>query len=413
MHLGNCRGLRARIGGVVLVVSAVCASATGADELRTRRLIYNADADNMFLYAKPPMQPADLQSQVDQIADNGFTTLFMCANVGMTANFSGGIVELSGTYLTPEQNEHVAKVAAEKAATLERGVVNLRALVAAGHDPLGLIVDRARQRKLEVFITFRMNEIHLCNKPDIMPAPLMISRYWREHPEWRIGKLDDPPASTYLSILEPANGVGRWLSGGLNYALPEVRKLRLAQLRECCERYPIDGLDLDFLRFPMFFRAGEETANVSTMTALIRQVREITNEVGRRRGRPLLLSVRVPSTPKQALAIGLDPMTWAREGLIDIVCAGHMQRPVSPVAITEYRSALPPSVPLYGSIDLHGGVASTRTAEYRRMAREFAQDKADGILLFNFFTTREEGIEPDWTVLKELRDSAKIPPQVP
>ena len=236
MDIGKRYVLRARVGAVVLGLSAFCSASTTADDPRTRRLIYNSDADNMFIHTKPPMKTADVHAKVDEVADNGCTTLFMCVNVGMAMNFPGGIVELTGTYLTPEQNEHVAKVADEKAATLERGVVNLRALVAAGQDPVGLIVDRARQRKLEFFITFRMNEVHLCNNPDAMPAPLMISRYWREHPEWRIGKPDDPPNSTYISILTPAvSPVGKWVPGGLNYALAEVRKLRLAQLRECCE----------------------------------------------------------------------------------------------------------------------------------------------------------------------------------
>ncbi len=65
-------------------------------------------------------------------------------------------------------------------------------------------------------------------------------------------------------------------------------------------------------------------------------------------------------------------------------------------------------MPLYGSIDLLGTDLSTRTAEHRRMARQFWKDKADGILVFNFFTTREQGHEPDWAVLKELGDPDKI-----
>jgi hypothetical protein len=414
MHLGNFGGLRARIGAVALAVLASCSSAVAADEQRARRLIYNSDADNMFIHAKPPMKPADVHAKVDEVADNGCTTLFMSVNEGMTMNFPGRVVELSGTYLTPAQNEHVAKVAVEKAATLERCLVNLRALIAAGHDPIGLIIDRARQKKLEVFISFRMNEVHLCNNPDTMPAPLLISRYWREHPEWHIGTPGDKLNRTYTEIIGPRlNPAFNWLPGGLNYALPEVRTLRLAQLRECCERYPIDGLDLDFQRFPMYFRAGEEMANVPTMTAWIRQVRELTRQAGRNRGRPLLLSVRVMPAPAQALAIGLDPVTWAREGLIDIVSAGHFLRPTSAVAIPEYRNALPANVPLYGSIDLHGTDVSTRTAEHRRMARQFWKDKADGVLVFNFFTPREQGREPDWAVLKELGDPDKIPPESP
>jgi len=409
MHFGSYRGLRARIVAGFLVVSALCSSSTAADLQRTRRLIYNSDADNMFIHTKPPMKPADVYAYVDEVADHGCTTLFMSVNVGMTMNYPSKITEMCGTNLTPAQVEHVNRVAAEKAVTLERGAVNLRDLVEAGHDPLGLIIDRARQKKLEVFISFRMNEVHLCNNPDVMPAPLLVSKYWREHPEWHIGAPGDKLNRTYTEIIGPRlNPAFNWLPGGLNYALPEVRELRLAQLRECCERYPIDGLDLDFQRFPMYFRPGEEKANVTTMTAWIRQVREMTREAGRKRGRPLLLSVRVMPKPAQALDIGLDPVSWARDGSIDIVSAGHFLRPTSPVAIPDYREMLPATVPLYGSIDLHGTDVSTRTAEHRRMARQFWKDKADGVLVFNFFTPREQGREPDWAVLKELGDPDKI-----
>jgi hypothetical protein len=410
MHLGTDRRRRVIIG--LVVVSGFLGVRAAADEPRPRRLIYNSDADNIFIHTKPPMKLADAYAYVDQVADSGCTTLFMCVNMGMTMNYPSSIVEMSGTKLTPAQFEHVNKVAEEKAVTLERGVVNLRGLLEAGHDPLGLIIDRAKQKNLEIFISFRMNEVHLCNEPDIMPAPLLVSQYWREHPEWHIGTPGDKLNSTYTEIISSGprpNPAFNWLPGGLNYALPEVRKLRLAQLRECCERYPIDGLDLDFLRFPMYFRPGEEKANIATMTGLIRQVRDVTREVGRKRARPLLLSVRVPARPEQALAIGLDPAGWAQQGLIDIVSAGHFLRPTSPVAIVEYRRALPPSVALYGSIDLHGTDVSTRTAEHRRMARQFWKDGADGVLVFNFFTTREQGKEPDWAVLKELGDPAKIP----
>jgi hypothetical protein len=403
MDLVSWRGRRVKIAAGFLAALAFWSRAAMADEPRARRLIYNSDADNMFIHVKPPMQPADVYRYVDEVADNGCTTLYMCVCVGMTMNYPSKVAELCGTNLTPAQLEHVNKVAAEKAVALERGAVNLRALIEAGHDPVGLVIDRARHKKLEAFITFRMNEVHLCNNPDVMPAPLLISSYWREHPEWRIGRAGDPLNRTYTEIIGPRNNPAfNWLPGGLNYARPEVRALRLAQLRECCERYPIDGLDLDFQRFPMYFRPGEEAANAATMTALIRQVRDMTRQVGRDRGRPLLLSVRVMPSPAQALAIGLDPIGWAREGLVDIVAAGHFLRPTSAVAIPEYRAALPANVPLYGSIDLHGTDASTRPAEHRRMARQYWKDKADGVLVFNFFTTREQGREPDWAVLKEL-----------
>jgi hypothetical protein len=409
MHLGSDGRLRAGIVAGFLVISAFFAVGGVADEPRTRRLIYNSDADNIFIHTKPPIQPGDVDAYVDLVADNGCTTLFMCVNVGMPMNFPSKITEMFGTNLTPAQVERVNKVAAEKGATLERGAVNLRDLVAAGKDPIGLVIDRARQKKLEFFISFRMNEVHHCNEPDSIPGALLVSRYWREHPEWHIGTPGDKLNRTYTEIIGPRlNPAFNWLPGGLNYALPEVRSLRLAQLRECCERYPIDGLDLDFQRFPMYFRPGAEKANIPTMTAWIRQVRDMTQQAGRKRGRPLLLSVRVMPKPEQAVDIGLDPISWAREGLIDIVSAGHFLRPTSRVAIPEYREALPARMPLYGSIDLHGTDLKTRTGEHRRMARQYWKDKADGILVFNFFTPREQGSEPDWAVLKELGDPDKI-----
>ncbi len=214
MHFASYRGLRSRIVAGILVVSPFCSSTTVADEPRTRRLIYNSDADNMFIHTKPPMKPADVYAYVDEVADNGCTTLFMCVNVGMPMNYPSKITEMCGTNLTPAQIEHVNKVAAEKAVTLERAAVNLRDLVEAGHDPLGLIIDRARQKKLEVFISFRMNEVHHCNKPDVMPGALLVSRYWREHPEWHIGTPGDKLNRTYTEIIGPRLEPGIQLVAG-------------------------------------------------------------------------------------------------------------------------------------------------------------------------------------------------------
>jgi hypothetical protein len=54
---------------------------------------------------------------------------------------------------------------ADQAGTMERGIVNLRALASSGHDPIGLVINRARAKRLEAFITFRLNEIHDVENP--------------------------------------------------------------------------------------------------------------------------------------------------------------------------------------------------------------------------------------------------------
>ncbi|NOX55120.1 MAG: hypothetical protein GXP27_11930 [Planctomycetes bacterium] len=377
-----------------------------AEPGRRYRLIYNSDANNMFQYVKPPMRPADLYPYVDEIAEAGVTTLYMCPNYGMAVNYPSEITEMIGTGLKAEQEVRVAKVAQERP-SLERGVMNLKSLVAAGHDPLGLVIDRARAKGLETFITFRLNEVHWVDKPDEFPINLLLSKFWREHPQWRIGQPGDPLSQLHRDILGPRTSpvVARWLPGGLNFAVPEVRARRLAQLRECCQRFDIDGLDLDFQRFPMYFRPGEEAANLKTMTAWIADVREMIRAVAKKRGRPILLSVRVMARPEQSLGLGLDPFDWAKRGLIDIVIVSHYLHNNFPLPIGEYRKRLPEHVPIYGSIEVE-----RKANDYRRIAKRLWQDGVDGIMMFNFFTCRDRGIEPEFGLLKELRNPKKIGP---
>lgn len=392
------------IVALLLGLSGFAFQAMAADRARPHRLIYNSDADNMFIYVKPPMRPVDLYPYVDEIADAGATTLYLCPNYGMPVTYPSKATQMFGSGLTEEQQKQVDKVSLEKP-SLERGAANLHALVAAGHSPVGLIIDRARAKGLETFITFRPNEVHWIEKPDDFPINLLLSKSWHDHPEWRIGKAGDELSQLHLDILGPRTSpvVAGWLPGGMNFAVPEVRSQRLAQMRECCERFDIDGLDIDFQRFPMYFPVGEEAANVNTMTAWIAEVRKMMQEVGEKRGRPLLLSVRVMAKPEQNIGLGLDPVTWAEQGLIDIVVASHYLHNNFALPIKEYRELLPDHIPLYGSIEVEKQADS-----YRRIAAQLWGDGVDGIMMFNFFTCRQNGIEPEFALLKDL-GSPEVP----
>jgi len=364
-----------------------------------RRLIYNSDANNMFIYDDAPMSPAGLNKYVDEVADAGATTFFMSPNFGMTMNFPTKIGDMIGEYAS---STLAAKITLDaKAKTSERAIVNIRSLIEAGHDPMNLIVERSRARGMETFISFRPNEVHAVEQDD----HLIFSRFWKNHPQWRIGKAGDPLPQIYLDILGPNTSpiVASWLPGGLNFAVPQVREHRLAQLRECCERYNIDGLDLDFQRFPMYFKPGTEKQNIETMTSWVREVRAMTKEVGRKRGRPLQLCARVMARPEQNLAIGLDPVTWVNEDLLDFIVVSHYLRNDFPLPIKQYRKAIPKNYPLYASIE----VARDRES-YRRIARQLWQDGVDGILVFNFFTSRHRGVEPPFDVLAEIGDPVKL-----
>ena len=371
---------------------------------RPQRFIYNSDADNLFIYQEPPMKPDDLFGSIDEVADAGVTTLFMSPNVGMVMNFPSRYARMLGAEDDEALRQRIAKEGRERSGTLARAAVNLRALVDAGHDPLAIVLARARERRLETFISFRVNEVHGVNTPDKYPYQLIISRFWREHPEWHIGQPGAPLSPLHQQILGPGTSpvVGTWLPGGLDFAVPEVRHRRLDQLRECCERYDIDGLDLDFQRFPVFFKYGQEQQHLATMTAWMGEVRAMTRQVASKRGRPLLLSARIMARPEQNLALGLDPVRWARDGLVDFVVVSHYLHNDFSLPIKQYRPLLPERMPLYASIEVE-----PKADNYRRLAAELYRAGVDGIMMFNFFTVRQSGREPDFAVLKELGQPAR------
>ena len=123
----------------------------------------------------------------------------------------------------------------------------------------------------------------------------------------------------------------------------------------------------------------------------------MSKEVGGRRGRPLLLTARVMATPAQNLGIGLDPVAWAKEGLLDSIIVSHYLHNNFPLPVKAYRDLLPEALPLYASIEVEAD-----SDRYRAIAKRLWNEGVDGIMMFNFFTCRELGVEPDFAVLPEL-----------
>ncbi|WP_147372202.1 family 16 glycoside hydrolase [Mariniphaga sediminis] len=349
---------------------------------RDFRFSYNSDANNMFVPSAD--SPEDFYPYVDEVAAAGVTSFFMSPNWGMPMNYPTKVGDMIGEYISEELEEK-----------LSQPILNVRTLVAEGHDPLGLILDRARAHRMETFVSFRLNEVHAVEQED----NVIFDRFWREHPEWRIGKPGDPLSQIYIDILGPRTNpvVNGWLPGGLNFAAPEVREYRLAQLREVCERYDIEGLELDFQRFPMYFKPGEEKQGIGIMTGWMREVRSMVEEVGKKRGRSLLLAARILALPEQNRAIGLDPVSWARDGILDVVIAAHYLHNNFQLPVDEYRQLLPGDVPVYASVEVEPTIE-----QYRNIAYPLWQKNVSGIYLFNFFTSREGGKTPPYKSIREM-----------
>jgi len=144
------------------------------------------------------------------------------------------------------------------------------------------------------------------------------------------------------------------------------------------------------------------------MTGLLRRIRTMADEVGARRGRPILVAVRVPDSLEYARAIGLDLETWLGGGLVDLLTTtSYIQ--LNP---WEYSVALGRrhGVKVYSSLDEcrfpdpeARGERMTVEAYRARAAAAWAAG-VDGIYLFNHFDVRS----PLWNELGDRRTLATL-----
>ena len=68
----------------------------------------------------------------------------------------------------------------------------------------------------------------------------------------------------------------------------------------------MDGVELNFIRHGYCFSAETARDQHPVMTALLPRVRQMLDETGEKKGRRLLLGVRVPTTLDECHELGFD-----------------------------------------------------------------------------------------------------------
>ena len=197
-------------------------------------------------------------------------------------------------------------------AHMRHWVSNALLLHQRGIDPYARWLARGRAHGLSPWISMRMNDVHYVDEPE---HPIH-DRFWKEHPEYRRVPWQDEP-STFQA---PARFL-RWVDRAFDYGRPEVRAYQMAYIRELVGRYDMDGLEMDWMRFGYLFRPGHEEEGAAPLTAFIAEVRALLDKKEKKVGHPIRLGARVPARPETARNLGMDAVTWARGGLIDMLVA--------------------------------------------------------------------------------------------
>jgi hypothetical protein len=189
---------------------------------------------------------------------------------------------------------------------IDRSVL-VKNLAAEGTDHMEIISKWCRKHGKEFFWSLRMNDMH-----DSWGGR-SISEFKQQRSEWLVGSADRQPPH------------GKWTAW--DYGQPEVREMVFRLIEETCLNYDLDGIELDFWRFPMLFRKVAEggiagDGDRAAITDLMQRIRDMTAQVTRKRGRAILVAVRVPDSVGYCKDIGIDLETWLQSGLVDIFIPG-------------------------------------------------------------------------------------------
>ena len=321
---------------------------------RGRRIIYNDDGDARYkgYYGPPPKDKAELlKRRFNWMIDTQVDSYFWCIGDGQEPPWGQPLPE---------------------------GI----------DDCNTTMLNAARKAGQEAVISVRMNDIHDAFGTVRYPFKLKNRRLLIE-PTGAKGKY-------------PQSDLRYWTWSALDYAFPEVREHKFAYLAKTCAKYAPDGLELDFFRHPAFFKQGEEAKNLPVMTEFVRRIRKRLDEIGKARGKPILLITRLTDTPEKSVKMGLDGPTWLKERLLDVLIVGGGYAPFW-TAWTEYRDlAAKHDIPAYLCFNCSLASHFGRVEVMRGIASNWWYLGAAGVYLFNPFVPVDLKKVPAKTMYAEL-----------
>jgi len=211
--------------------------------------------------------------------------------------------------------------------------------------------------------------------------------------------IDDPTKTNKLWQQHP--DLRRAERSGYDFARKEVRDHYLALVAELMDRYDCDGIELDWMRFPWYFKSGQEQQGREHLNDFMRRAHQLAQQATAKRGHPVRIAARVPAVPEFAQGLGMDGVTWAREGWVDMLILASVWRPSdTDIPIERWRELVgPPSgkVLLAAGTDLWlqgtpGGKLMSDDLETQCGFTAAMLDRgADLVYLFNHFNASDFG----------------------
>ena len=371
--------LRGAVGGVLGTTAALAEQTAGparvarerrrGDGPRGYKVIYNWDGAPHGYSEFPQSLEAFLDKTFAPLKDTQVGALFWCLGEH-EATWNSKTLPVVGD----SQDRFYESVRSM------RHNENIRAMIQRGENPFQAMVQRGHELGIDVYASIRMNDNHFRGlQLEDMPKTRMegLTQFRKDHSEWCLGPERAPP----------------WFAASWNMAIPEVREHRFTYIREALAQADWDGVELDWQRHGFHLPVDDAYRLRYTLTDLQRAVRQRTNNLAKKRGRPFHVAVRVATTMESCRRIGYDLKTWIDEGLCDIITAGGGAG-TDPGIEVEAFSKLVDGTPIQFYTGFDGGPWGAREglapadqwqrAWFRGHSQAYWRRGADGIYVFNW-----------------------------
>lgn len=387
--------------GLLLTVACAIAAPRPSPDFG---VVFNDDADLAFVVPDRARAEALLRANVAALAETPVRTFVYCIGMGGDLlYYDTKVASRVGWRKAPDE---------VPGSLMEKRMENARVCLAQGADAVRTAGETAKRLGLRFIPSLRMNDAHFMADPD---KHSMTSEFWLKHRHEFTIK-ESPLA------FQPAYG------NLLDFTHAEVRQLRLDTVFEALERNHdlVDGFELDFNRFQVFFPRGRAAMGAPLITELVRAVRTRLDRIAAAEQRPMALFVRVPPSIADCTTAGLEVECWMREGLVDLVSpaqimtlAGDM--PIADLVALGKRHGVKVHPSLYprtswrlpfpvNAADRYAGAKLTRDAtleEIRGAAATYRAMGVDGFYLFNFYNAFGSSRPHDEQLHHVLRDLAR------
>ncbi len=251
---------------------------------------------------------------------------------------------------------------------------------------------------INMWMSIRMNDSHSRGAETSM----LFTDYYFEHPEYR--------RVCYDTKLSKTSSFYIW-----NYAMPDVRHKYLALLNESLDRYDVYGYQFEWQRDIWLWAIGGEYAGLEILNDFMREADAIISIYEEKYGHEIKFGVHVAPDLQTNYDFGLDVMTWASEGIIDLVVPkGRWTTQCNETPVALWKSMLEP----FGvevAPDIENGIDNKHDANYHfdptietyaGTAALFFSQGADKIHLYNILV-------PMGHVFAEKDKKAEYDPSIP